>query len=167
MKKEKRKYKIKIFLLLLLLFVCFIGISRSLARYSSQVTGKVIGNVTKPIMEIHGEQSILVTAIDPVGEYHFSIKNYNEQGILNEVDMEYQIEVICAIKEGITFELYQENEYLPLKNNKSAMKQLQKNQKQEMKYTLKVIYEKEKMQEQADVKESIEIKIHSIQKKEA
>lgn len=162
-KKQKRNSKkIGIFiLLLLLLFISLIGIT--FARYQANIKGKAMATIANPVFEVRKEESLLLTAVAPKASYVFEVRNYDEKDI-NEVDMEYYIEIIANTDKSILFELYQGNNKIPLENNKTQKIILKKENKEDHKYRLDIIYDKNKTQSEQDMKEKVEIKIHSIQK---
>ncbi len=161
-KKEKKPSKIflLIFLLLLLLLGILIGIS--FAKYQSKVTGQGFASIAKPVLEIKKEQSLLLTAFAPKASYVFEVRNYKEDE-LNQVDMEYYIEIISNTDESIQFALYQGNKQIPLTQNKTATIKLGKDQKQTHSYRLEITYDNTKGTLGKDINENVEVKIHSIQ----
>lgn len=162
-RKEKNKGKnIEItILLLLLILISLVGIT--IAKYQTSVKGKAIAQIANPIFEVRREESLLLTALAPKASYVFEVRNYNEKNI-NEVDMEYYIEILSNTDKSITFELFQGDKKVALKDNKTEKISLNKENKENHKYRLDIIYDKDKTQTEHDIKEKVEIKIHSIQK---
>lgn len=172
--KEKLKKdgnKIVIFLILILVILLGILVGASLSKYQSIITGKIYTKIAKPILEIRREESILVTATSQKNSYTFEVRNYNEEESngksqinINEVDMNYYIEIVSNTDEAIQFELFREETKIPLKNNKTEEMILPKDQKQAHIYHLEIVYDKTKGTLEKDINEDVEIKIHSIQK---
>lgn len=159
--KNKRKNIEIIILLLILILVSLIGIT--IARYNSNIKGKAIAQIANPVFEVRREESLLLTALAPKASYVFEVRNYDEKDT-NEVDMEYYIEIITNTDKSVTFELYQGDNKIPIENNKTQKIALNKGNKENHKYRLDIIYDKDKVQSEEDIKEKVEIKIHSIQK---
>ena len=104
--KKGKKRNLFLFLLLLLIILLGIFIGASFAKYQRSVIGKAYANIAKPVLEIEREQSLFLTALAPKASYVFKVQNYKENE-LNEVDMEYYIEIITPTDEAIQFNLYQ------------------------------------------------------------
>lgn len=162
---SKDKYKRKKLSMAIGIIITLGIFSYSLACYMQQVKGTSQVGILKPIMEIRGEQSILISGIEPINTYHFSVRNYNEQGLVNEAQMDYQIEIICPVEEGMQIQLWEGENQILLENNKTTFITLENKQKEEKNYTLQVAYQKEQNLQKDDIEENIEIKIHSIQRK--
>lgn len=162
---SKDKYKRKKLSMAIGIIITFGIFSYSLACYMQQVKETSQVGILKPIMEVRGEQSILISGIEPINTYHFSVRNYNEQGLVNEAQMDYQIEIICPVEEGMQIQLWEGENQVLLENNKTTFITLENRQKEEKNYTLQVAYQKEQNLQKDDIEENIEIKIHSIQRK--
>ena len=98
-RKKKVKEKISIFLLIILVIIFGVLVGTSLSRYKSIITGKIIAQIAKPVLEERREESILVTANNPKASYSFEVRNYKEEQ-LNEVEMEYYIEIVSRGRRG-------------------------------------------------------------------
>lgn len=159
--KDKRKNIEVIILLLILILISLVGIT--LARYQANIKGKALAQIANPVFEVRKEESLLLTALAPKASYVFEVRNYDEKDI-NEVDMEYYIEILSNTDKSITFELFQGDNKIPLENNKTQKISLNKENKENHKYRLDIAYDKDKTQTEQDIKEKVEIKIHSIQK---
>ena len=161
MKKEKLKNnKLIVIPILTIIILSLTGIT--LAKYISTVNGKGIAKIAKPIFEIDTEESLKITNLSSKGSYNFAIRNYDKNEI-NEVEQEYYIEIISNVDKAIEFELYNEDEKLELKNNKTKTIKMDKQNKVEHKYRLDIKYNDDKTKTE-DIIGNIEIKIHSIQK---
>lgn len=164
-KEEIEKDKKKRILLLLLLIVILLGIlvGASFAKYRSMLAGKAFVNIAHPVLEVRREQSLLLTALAPKASYVFEVRNYKEEE-LNQVEMEYYIEIVSHTDEAICFELYQGDKQIPLIENKTETIKLAKEEKQTHSYRLEITYDNTKGQFGKDINENVEVKIHSIQK---
>lgn len=164
-KEEEQKENKWILLLILLLFIILLGllIGISFSKYQSEIVGNLSTNIAKPVLQITREQSLLLTALEPRASYVFEVKNYQENQI-NEVEMEYYIEIISHTDEAIKFDLYKENEKITLKDNKTKKINLVNNKMQTDSYRLEITYDSAKGTQGKDINENVEIKIHSIQK---
>lgn len=164
-KKRKEKNNKKVIFLLLLILVILFGIlvGVSLAKYQSKIEANAFAKIAKPILEVRREQSLMLTALAPKASYVFEVRNYKEEE-LNQVEMEYYIEIVSHTDEAINFCLYQGEELLELKENKTRNIKLTKDEKQTHVYCLEMTYDNKKGQINKDINENVEIKIHSIQK---
>lgn len=162
--KQDKERKSKIILLILLIIIILLGIlvGISFSKYQSRLEGKVIANIAKPIIEVRKEQSLLLTALAPKASYVFEVRNFKEDE-LNQVEMEYYIEIISNTDEAIKFKLYNGDEQISLNNNKTGKINLRKEERETHSYRLEITYDKTKGK-MKDIDENIEIKIHSIQK---
>jgi len=165
-KREKtRKEKNKIWLILSILIIILLGIlvGISFSKYQEKIIGKGFATIAKPVLEVRREQSLMVTALKPKAVYTFEVRNYAEEE-LNEIEMEYYIEILSATDESIEFKLYQGEKQISLVSNKTEKIKLAKEEKEIHSYRLEVIYDKTKNTTQEDIDTNVEIKIHSIQK---
>lgn len=160
---EKKQSKIMLIILLFLIILLGILVGMSLAKYQNKINGKVFANIAKPVVEIRREESMLITALAPKASYVFEIRNFKEDE-LNQVEMEYYIEIIGHMDNAIKFELYKEEKQIPLKENKTEKIVLTKEEKQIHSYRLEMTYDKTKGVLEKDINDNVEIKIYSIQK---
>lgn len=161
--KEKKQNKIILITILFLIILLGILVGISLAKYQSKINTKAFANIAKPVLEVRREESMIITALAPKASYVFEIRNFKEDE-LNQVDMEYYIEIISHIDDSIKFELYKEDTQIPLKKNKTEKIKLTKEEKQTHSYRLEITYDKTKGTLEKDINDNVEIKIHSIQK---
>ena len=159
--KDKRKITIIILLMLTILLGIFVGMSFS--KYQSKLVGQAFANVAKPVLEVRREQSLGLTALAPKASYVFEVRNYKEDE-LNQVEMEYYIEIISNTNEAIQFALFKGDEEILLDNNKTRKFKLEKEEKQTHFYRLEITYDSTKGELGKDINENVELKIHSIQK---
>lgn len=159
---EKRDSKIV--LLLLIIFIILLGmlIGMSFSKYQSKLEGQAIANIAKPVIEVRKEQSLLLTVLAPKASYVFEVRNFKEDE-LNEIEMEYYIEIVSHTDEAISFALYRGEEQISLTNNKTEKIKITKEEKQTHSYCLEITYDKTKGEIGKDINENVEVKIHSIQ----
>ena len=138
-KKEKQKNTPILILLLILILLSILGITLSI--YKSRVNGKVFAQIANPVFEVRKEESLLLTAVAPKASYTFEVRNYDDKNI-NEVDMEYYIEIVSNTDQSINFELFNGESKIPLINNKTNKIAINKENKEEHKYRLDITYDK-------------------------
>lgn len=160
-KDKKEKVIVLILLIATILFGILVGISFS--KYQNKMIGQAFVNIAKPVLEVRKEQSLLLTALAPKASYVFEVRNYKEDE-LNQIEMEYYIEIVSNTDESINFELYREDKKIPLSNNKTEKIMLTKDEKQIHSYRLEITYDNSKGETGKNISENVEVKIHSIQK---
>ena len=89
--------------------------------------------IATPIFIVEGSETNKISAINNIGYYEFSIKNYNETEI-SETSFLYTIEIVSDTDEAIQFELYDEEKQIPLENLKTEKISISVNEKIEKKY---------------------------------
>ena len=93
------------------------------------------------------------------------MKNYRETGEITQIAMQYCIEIITQTQEAISFKLYKNGEEIPLENNKTKNIRLDKGKVQEDCYQLEIQYDKNKNKETEDIRQEVQLKVHSEQLK--
>ena len=161
-KKSNLKVVTIIFILLIVLILFLTGYS--LSKSFSEITMNAVSEINEPIIVVDSNEKIKITAEKNIGEYKFSVLNYDENSI-NEALLHYMIEIKGNVDESISFELYKNDIKVPLKNNLTDYIDMGRNQKEEHEYTLKIIYDKNKSENIYDIIEKIQIKVHTEQKK--
>lgn len=153
-------------MLLSIVLVILLGIlvGVSLSKYQEKINGKAFVQIAKPLLEVRKEQSLLLTALSPKASYVFEVRNYNDQNEINEVEMEYYIEIINKIDESIEFSLYRGEKKIPIINNRTEKIKLENQNKVDHLYRLDIEYDKEKGNTKKDINQNVEVKIHSVQK---
>ena len=119
-------------------------------------------DVAKPIFIVEGTETSKISAINNVGYYNFTVKNYNETEV-SETAFTYSIEVVSDTDESVKFELYQGDKQIPLENLKTGKLTIEANKKIEQKYKLKVTYDKTLGTKGKDILEEVQVKVHSEQ----
>lgn len=169
-KKQEKNEKSKIGIILCIIAIILLGIlvGISFSKYQEKITAKGFATIAKPVLEVRRQQSFVITALRPKAVYCFEVRNYKEEESrkieINEVEMEYYIEIISNTDEEIQFDLYQGEKPIPLNNRKTETIKLTKEEQQTHSYRLEVTYDKEKSEKEENINAEVEIKIHSIQK---
>ena len=154
---------ITIVLILLVILILFLT-GYSLSKSFSEIKISSVSEINNPVIVVNSNEKIKVTAEKNIGEYRFSVQNYNENEI-NEALLHYMIEIEANVDESINFELYKDDEKIPLNNNITDYIDIGKDKKEEHNYLLKIIYDKNKSKNIYDIIEKIQIKVHTEQKK--
>ncbi len=148
-----------IFIIILLLFGGY-----SMARVLEEVIVKGNAEIAEPILIVENNPSIDITAEKNYGEYAFKIKNYDENN-LTQTDLKYYIEILSNNDSAVKFELYQEENKIDLKDNKTEYIQISKDTKEEREYKIKIKYDKNVNTSINDILEKIQVKVHTEQVK--
>lgn len=162
--KKNRKQRIVILCIILLIGITFFsGISVGKAVYNTDIKNNT--EIAKPILEVEKDSEIIITEDNKIGEYYFTVKNYNNTEEVSEVDLRYYIEILeNNLDDAVQYRLFKDDEEVTLEDNKTQEMTLQKDIKEEQKYTLKVEYYANK-NTVGDIIEDIQIKVHSEQLK--
>lgn len=120
--------------------------------------------IAEPIFIVEGKETTKISAINNIGYYEFSVKNYRNEEI-SETGFLYSIEVISQTDDSVKFELYNEDNQIELDNLKTKQIQIVGNEKTEQKYKLKVTYDNTLGTKGKDILEEVQIKVHSEQEK--
>ena len=102
MKNKKKIIIISIFAIILILFL--IGFSMGKAFSKTVINGTA--DIAKPIIEVNNGKEIEITNKENKGGYDFSVRNFNEQGEINEANLFYNIEIISNLNEAIDVKIY-------------------------------------------------------------
>lgn len=147
---------------LLILLVLLLLTTSVFAKYSSKekLTGTM--KIAKPIFLVNGSEKCDISAINNIGYYEFTVRNYDDNDI-SETGFKYTIEVVSETDDSIKFELYNEDELIPLNNLISKELFIDGNQKIEQKYKLKVTYDSNLGTKGKDILEEVQVKVHSEQ----
>ena len=165
-KKFKIKNKKKIILLLtsiicIIIFLSSFSIGKSLTNIDAEGTLKI----AEPIIEIENGQEVAITSVNNKGYYEFKIKNYDNQGNITNVNIQYYIEILSKLDETIDIKIYRENEEIKMNNNKTEIIKLGNTNREEHLYKLEITYDKSKSNSIEDILQSIQIKVYSEQMK--
>ena len=161
MKQKNKINKVKI----IVIIICITILSFTSYSIGKQITEVVISmnaQIAKPILIVDYQPEIEITESKKEGEYYFKVKNYEAEEI-SQVDMQYYVEIIGRMDNAINCTLYKDNKEIELKNNRTQNQSIQKEQKQEDSYCLKVQYDNTKTAFIEDIMQELQIKVHSEQ----
>lgn len=159
----KDKKKTIIWIVILAIGIIFLSSHIVYAKYITVDKISSTTKIAKPIFIVEGKEATKINEINNIGYYEFSVKNFDETNT-SEIGFEYTIEIISKTDESIQYELYNEEEQIPLYNLKTQQISIAGNEKNEHIYKLKVIYDKTKGSGK-DILEEVQIKVHSEQEK--
>lgn len=159
-KLNKKTIIIAIIITILLIILCT---QVAFAKYSTTRNFNKKMEIATPIFIVEGTESNKISAINNIGYYEFTVKNYNETKV-SETGFTYTIEVVSDTDESIKFELYNEDEQIPLKDLQTEQLSIVGNEKIEQRYKLKVTYDNTLGTKGKDILEEVQIKVHSEQK---
>ena len=162
-KAINKKY-ILLFLLFIILII-FLFSKNSLGKQMSNTKINTNSEIAKPILIVENNPAIDITNKNNKGYYDFKIKNYNELGEINEIELRYNIEILNEENKAIKFKLYKGEEELLLEKNKTKDMIIKKNEKQEENYKLEIMYDKNLVSSLEDIIQNVQIKVHSEQLK--
>lgn len=162
--KDKTKRRV-ILIVIVSLVLAFFFSGFSLGKEMSKIETKANSKIAKPIIKIENNETLSIDNRNKEGVYDFKIKNYDENEIVTEVDMEYYIEILTQLDKAITFKLYKNNEEIPICDNKTNIYYLSNDKKQEDNYRIEIKYNKLDSNPSSDIFQDIQIKVHSEQRK--
>lgn len=134
----------------------------AVAKYKTSNKYNETIEIATPIFIVEGTETNKISAINNIGYYEFTVKNYNETNV-SEIGFVYTIEIISNTDESIKFELYKGEEQIKLENLKTEELYIIANEKREEKYKLKVTYDSSLGTKGKDILEEVQIKVHSEQ----
>lgn len=120
--------------------------------------------IANPIFVVDKGETVKINDTNNVGYYEFSIKNFEKEQI-SDIGFSYTIEIIPKLGEIPQFELYSENQKIPIENLKTSILSIKGNEKIEQKYILKIIYDKDNIEEKNKDVGEVQIKVCSEQEK--
>ena len=162
-KISKEKKIAFIIISVLVIITMFSGISLGKTIHNNYIKSNT--QIAKPNLEVEKNSEIQITEDKKEGEYIFKVKNYNTQDEVSEVDLKYYVEILENNKDTcLKYELYKENENIEIKDNKTMEFKLNKDEKKEDIYVLKIYYDSNK-NNLGDIIKDIQIKVHSEQLK--
>ena len=161
---KKRKKEITIIAIILFIIILFFsGYSMGKGFSSTSINGET--GVAEPIIVVENNPPVSLKTTNDKGYYEFSVKNYDQEGNLTQVDLSYNIEILSKLDKSIVVKIYKENEEIKLENNKTENMLLTNEQKQEDKYKMEITYDKTASTSLEDIIQDIQIKVHSEQVK--
>ena len=151
-------------MLLIIIVVIMLFMPIVMAKYNVIEVLTSNNEIAKPVFIVEGTETNKISAINNIGYYEFTVKNFNETEV-SETAFLYTIEVISNTDESIQFELYNGDKLIELQNLKSEKLFIPANEKIEQKYKLKVTYDSSLGTKGKDILEEVQIKVHSEQAK--
>ena len=121
--------------------------------------------IAKPILEVENGDPININANQTKGTYEFKVRNYEKEGNVTQVDMEYYIEMIIPTEKTISFKIFKNGEELKVSENKTDRFLLTKKEAKEDQYKIEIQYDKNSQVKIEEAWQEIHIKVHSEQKK--
>ncbi len=153
----------KILIILIVVIVSSaILIPTSISKFKEKEEIKDKIEIAEPIFIVEGNEKTKISAINNIGYYEFSIKNFKDNKV-SETGFKYIIEIVSKTDEAIKFELYKGDEQIKLEELKTEELSITGNEKIEQKYKLKVTYDNTKGTQGKDILEEVQVKIHSEQ----
>lgn len=162
-KNSKKNIKRETSILIIIIIMLLLFGGYSMAKVMEEVIIKSNTEIAEPILVIENNPSLDITAINNYGVYTFKVKNYNEQNKITEIDLKYYIEILSNTDNSINIELYQNDNKIELKNNRTEYIQISKDKKEEREYKIKITYDKNKSNTINDIMEKIQVKVHTEQ----
>lgn len=136
-----------------------------MGKEHSSVNIDTNARIAEPIVVVENSDPLEINGKNQEEYYNFKVKNYRKTGEITQIAMQYWIEIITQTEEAISFKLYKNGEEIPLENNKTENIRLDKGKTQEDCYQLKITYDKTKNKEAKDIRQEVQLKVHSEQLK--
>ena len=163
--KNRKKEITIIFIITLILLFFFSGFSMGKGYTKKDVKGNA--EIAKPILEVENAGNLEITNTNNKGIYEFNVRNYNEQGEITDVDLEYYVEILDNIENNSTkIRLLKNDKEIEIKENKTAKFILTKDEEKQDNHKLEITYDKTKNINMEDIIKQLQIKVHSEQKQE-
>lgn len=159
--KNKKREITLILVTIMVLLLFFSGYSMGKEYSSIQVEAS--NQIAKPILIVENNPTIEIDGKKEKEFYKFKVKNYEENGEITQIDLQYNIEIIALKEESISFKLYKNQQEIEMKENKTENMKLTKEKTQEDEYQLEILYDKTKGEATKDIFQEIQIKVHSEQ----
>lgn len=156
------KNKKILIIVLIVVISSAILIPTSISKFKEKEEIKDKIEIAEPIFIVEGNEKTKISAINNIGYYEFSIKNFKDTKV-SETGFKYIIEIVSKTDDAIKFELYREDELLKLEELKTEELSIAGNEKIEQRYKLKVTYDNTKGTQGKDILEEVQVKIHSEQ----
>lgn len=156
---ERGGIYIKIKKVIFIIIIAIIIFSKnSLGKYLKKVKLESNNEIIEPVISIENEETIIINSINNK-TYYFKIKNYNNEGKVSELDIEYYIN-ISSIKD-VLLKVYKNNEEIRIDNGNTDIYSLNKDTKQEDAYQIEIIFLDDSTKEIFD---EVKMKIYFEQK---
>lgn len=150
---------IKVKKIILIIIITIIIFSKnSFGKYFTRFQLESNNEITEPVISIENDETININSINNK-TYNFKIKNYNNEGKLSGLNIEYYIS-ISSIKD-VSLKVYKNNDEIKLNNGNTDKYSLDKNTKQEDVYQIEIVFLDDSARE---IFEEINMKIYYEQK---
>lgn len=159
-KKDTSKREITLIIVISLVILFFFS-GFSIGKGYSETNIETTGEIAMPILEVTNGETISMKQLGDTGTYEFLVKNYNEQGKISDVGLEYYIEILSDINENIELKIYKEEKEIELNQNKTQTFIMPTKQEQVDRYKIEI-----KCKENITISQiidNIQIKVHSEQ----
>lgn len=160
-KKRRQMTLIIISMIVLALFLSGYSMGKEYSSTNIVTNAKI----AEPILIVENNPVIEVNGKKEKEYYEFKVKNYRDNGEINQIDLAYHIEILTKTQESISFKLYKNEEEILLENNQTKSMLLASKTIQEDHYRLEILYDKAKNLSQEDILQDVQIKVHSEQSK--
>lgn len=162
MKKTNRKRNITLVIIYMVVIIFFLS-GFSIGKEMTKINIKSTGSIAEPILKIEKSDTLYINNDTEKEIYEFTVKNYDEQGNISQVDLEYYIEILTNISSEFSLKIYKDNEEINLKENKTEKFTIVKNEKQEDCYKIEIICDEKKQVK--ELVQNVQMKIYSEQKR--
>lgn len=159
---KKRKHKILI-VIMIIFIISMLFVGYTFAKSIESVMIKANSQIAEPILVVENDPSLDITAINNEGVYNFTIKNYNENDKTTDIKLKYNIEILSNVDESVNIKLFEHENEIELKDNKTEYIEISNKEKEEKQYQIKVKYEPSKSESITEIMEKIQVKIHTEQ----
>lgn len=130
----------------------------SFGKYFTRFQLESNNEITEPVISIENDETININLVNNK-TYNFKIKNYNNQGKVSKLNIEYYLN-ISSIKD-VLLKVYKNNQEIKLNNGNTDKYSLNKNTKQEDVYKIEIVFLDDSDKE---IFEEINMKIYFEQK---
>lgn len=158
-KKRKREITLSIIISIVLLFF-FSGFSIGKAFTETNISSNF--SIAKPILIVDNKSQVEIKNINDIGIYEFTVKNYDSEGNVTQVDLEYNVEILTGIDENLELKIFKNNQEIDFNNNITQKYELTKDKKQEHNYKIEINCKSKDVEQ---IIQEIQIKVHSEQKR--
>lgn len=160
MKNKNRKLTLAIISsMVIVLFFSGFSMGKEIANKNL----KTNTNIATPILKVENSDTLNIGNNTESGTYEFTVKNYDEQGNINQVDLEYYVEILTDINPNISFKIYKDGDELEMEENKTEKFSVKKDDKQTDTYRVLMTISNNKEEFEQSLQEMI-LKIHAEQK---
>lgn len=130
----------------------------SFGKYFTRFQLESNNEITEPVISIENDETININLVNNK-TYNFKIKNYNNEGKVNEFNIKYYISISSS--KDVSLKVYKNNEEIKLNNGNTDKYSLDKNTKQEDVYKIEIVFLDDSDKE---IFEEINMKIYFEQK---